>query len=90
MQQQTTPRMRYQGNGVWVCESSSQPGVGHLCNPTTGRCSCTAGKFGKPCKHLRMARQAEAWRVQTAQAPAPAPAVSRPAGMAALLEAFGA
>lgn len=93
MQQQVTPRMRYLGeigDGWWLVESTSQPGRGHKVDTLRDRCGCRAGQFGKRCHHRVWAEQAEAWRVRTAQTSTSvqAPAVARPAGMAALLEAF--
>lgn len=36
-------------------ESRSCPGVTHLVKLRTQRCTCEAGRFRKPCRHLRLA-----------------------------------
>jgi hypothetical protein len=66
MQQQSfTPRARFdKATGRWVIESTTQRGVGHQVDPQRGICTCTAGKYGKACKHLKFARTLESWRVQ--------------------------
>jgi hypothetical protein len=37
-------------------ESASQPGVRYTVDLTTGRCSCPASQFNRPCWHLKAAR----------------------------------
>ena len=82
------PRMKHLHGAMYAVESSSNPGVAHKVDVLNLRCGCTAGRYGKRCHHLVWAIQMDAWR-RAHQAKAAEP-ITRRAGMAALLEAFGA
>lgn len=68
-------------------ESQTKPGTYHLVNTCEHRCSCPAGKHGRLCWHLGVGLAYAAWRQQQ-RVQATVPAFTRPAGMAALVEAF--
>jgi hypothetical protein len=55
----------YNPHVYWV-GSRSHPGATHLTNVQTGRCTCPAGKHGRACWHLGVARQLDAFRHQFA------------------------
>jgi len=60
-----TPRARFdRATGRWVIESTTQQGVGHQVDTRRGVCTCLAGKHGRACKHLRLARELDSWRLQ--------------------------
>ena len=80
------PRVRYLGGTRYLIESKSHPGTGHQVDTYRLRCGCPAGQAGRRCWHLCLAIEFEGWRRRQAQATAPA--IARPAGMAALQEAF--
>jgi predicted secreted protein len=50
------------------------------------KCGCEAGKYGRRCRHLVLAIQYDDWRKR--QQALVAASSARPAGMAALQEAF--
>lgn len=63
MQQHATtkPRMRRLGEGRYLVESATTPGLGHQVDLVSGRCGCKAGQFGyKACRHIMLARSADA------------------------------
>lgn len=89
------PRMRKIGPSLYLVESISTPGIGHKLDVARGICGCKAGQFGRRCHHLDWAEALDRWycaqqalMAQRRQAPAPAPQIARPSGMAALLECF--
>lgn len=41
--------------GVYLIESESQAGTFYRTDALTEACSCTAGHYGKRCKHVRLA-----------------------------------
>jgi hypothetical protein len=78
------PRIRVLGPARYLVESTTRPGLGHQVDVLRLKCGCEAGKFGRRCRHLVLAIQYDDWRKrQQAQA-----ASARPAGMAALQDAF--
>jgi len=67
------PRVRRLGAGLYLVESATTPGLGHQATATN--CGCTAGRYGKTCRHQRLVAALEprfqAWYAQrTAQAQA--------------------
>lgn len=50
----------------YTVQSATQPGVKHFATldhrTGVGRCSCLAGRFNKPCKHVGIARRADRLR----------------------------
>jgi hypothetical protein len=56
------PRIRVLREYRYLVESASQPGVGHQVDTLRLKCGCTAGQYGKRCKHLVLAIQYEDWR----------------------------
>ncbi len=95
MQQQATmkPRMRRLGEGRYLVESSTTPGVGHQVDLGRGKCGCTAGRYGKACRHIALAQAADgsfqAWYSQARRPVTPRLSSTGTSGMAALMEAFG-
>ena len=82
----TKPRIRVLGNARYLVESSTRPGLGHQVDVLRLKCGCEAGKYGRRCRHLVLAVQYDDWRKrQEARAAASS---ARPAGMAALQDAF--
>ena len=80
------PRIRVLGPARYLVESFTRPGLGHQVDVLRLRCGYEAGKHGRRCRHLVLAIQYDDWRKrQQAQA---APQGARPAGMAALQDAF--
>jgi len=94
------PTIRRTGRYIFETKSRTREGVTHTQDVLHLKCSCEAGAQGLRCWHLVLALQAEQWyqraeeqykahnKARRQPAPAPAP-ITRPAGMAALLEAFG-
>ncbi len=83
------PRVRRLGAGLYLVESATTPGLGHQATATS--CGCTAGRYGKTCRHQRLVAALEprfqAWYAQrTAQAQA-APAAGPAPGLDAQLAA---
>lgn len=96
MEQQFRPRMKRLGDGLYLVESTSTPGIGHQVDVARGRCGCTAGRFNKRCHHLTFAESFDtayqAWRAQATRPVTPAAvraSSTGTSGMAALMEAFG-
>jgi len=60
------PRVRRLGAGLYLVESATTPGLGHQATATS--CGCTAGQFGKTCRHQRLVAALEprfqAWYAQ--------------------------
>ena len=80
------PRIRVLAPHRYLVESTTRPGLGHQVDVLRLKCGCEAGRYGRRCKHLIWALGYDEWRRrQLAQANA---ATTRPAGMAALQEAF--
>lgn len=74
---------------TYSIESDDKPGVFYTTDAYHMTCTCMAGRHHKRCWHLAAAIQYDAWRkAQRAKSAAPAPVIPRPAGMAALVEAF--
>jgi phage-related tail fiber protein len=70
---------------VYHVESATHPNTFYTTDAYNMTCSCPAGRKGKRCWHLATAIAYDGWRkAQQARAAASA----RPAGMAALQEAF--
>jgi hypothetical protein len=66
---QDTPKPRARALSsahVYLVESRSQPGTGHMVNAQTAHCTCLAGKHNRACWHLSVARQMDAFRHQFA------------------------
>jgi len=87
------PRVRRLGPGRYLVESRSTPGVGHQVDVTRNVCSCPAGKRGLPtCWHRTLAATLDTayttWMTQGGRHARQERAAARPAGMAALQEAF--
>ncbi len=83
------PRVRRLGPGLYLVESATTPGLGHQATATS--CGCTAGHYGKTCRHQRLVAALEprfqAWYAQrTAQAQA-APGAAPAPGLDAQLAA---
>ncbi len=84
------PRVKRLGDHLWLVQSKSTPSLGHQVSTMRGTCSCPAGKRGlRTCWHRTLAATLDAayaaWMDQgVAQRRA-----ARPAGKAALMEAFG-
>jgi len=86
MEETRKPRIRTLGTARYLIESTSRPGLGHQVDVLRLKCGCEAGKYGRRCRHLVLAIQYDEWRRrQQAQAATRGP---RPAGMAALQDAF--
>jgi len=95
------PTIRRTSRYIFETKSRTRAGVTHTQDVLHLKCSCEAGAKGLRCWHLVLALQAEQWYQRAEEqykahntarrqpAPAPAP-ITRPAGMAALQEAFGA
>jgi hypothetical protein len=87
------PRVRRLGGGLYLVESATTPGLGHQATATS--CGCTAGRYGKTCRHQRLVAALEprfqAWYAQrTAQAqaaPAAGPGAAPAPGLDAQLAA---
>jgi len=87
------PRVRRLGAGLYLVESATTPGLGHQATATS--CGCTAGRYGKTCRHQRLVAALEprfqAWYAQrTAQAqaaPAAGPGAAPAPGLDAQLAA---
>ncbi len=92
-----TATVRRTGRYTFEIASGSRAGLTHTQDVLHLKCSCEAGQEGIRCWHLARALMAEqgyrAIRAKKARpactAPPQAPALVRPAGMAALVEAFG-
>jgi len=86
------PRVRRLGPGRYLVESATTPGMGHPV--TLDRCNCPGYSYRGVCRHITLVRaiapRMEAWYTQARQQGRAARAVSPPAGMRALQEAFGA
>ncbi len=91
--------MRRTGRYTFEIGSGSRAGLTHTQDVLHLKCSCEAGQEGIRCWHLARALMAEqgyrmiAPKKARSAPPTPtqqAPALIRPAGMAALREAFGA
>ena len=65
---------------------TSRPGLGHQVDVLRLKYGCEAGKYGRRCRHLVLAIQYDDWRRR--QQALAAASSARPAGMAALQEAF--
>ncbi len=84
------------GMYTFEIDSRTRPGHTHTIDALRLQCSCEAGQQGMRCWALALALMTEqGYRVITPKrargAPTPhAPALTRPAGAAALREAFGA
>ena len=81
------PRIRVLGPSRYLVESTTRPGLGHQVDVLRLRCGCEAGQYGRRCKHLIWALGYDEWR-RRQMAQAAAERVTRPAGMAALQEAY--
>jgi len=88
--------IRRTGAYTFEIDSRTRPGHVHIINALRLECSCEAGKEGMRCWALALVLMVEQGyraitpkRVRTAPPPH-APALTRPPGAAALLEAFGA
>jgi len=98
----TKPTIRRTGTYTFETRSRTREGLTHTQDVLHLKCSCEAGEKGMRCWHLVLALQAEQWYKRAEeqykahnkarrQQPTPALATTtRPVGMAALLEAFGA
>ncbi len=95
------PSIRRTGRYTFETKSRTREGLTHTQDVLYLKCSCEAGAKGMRCWHLVLALQAEQWYKRAEeqykahnkarrQATLAAVATTRPAGMAALLEAFGA
>ncbi len=88
--------IRRTGPYTFEIGSRTRPGHTHTINALRLECNCEAGQQGMRCWALALALMIEqGYRAITPKrarlAPTPhAPALARPAGAAALLEAFGA
>jgi len=92
------PTIRRASRYIFETKSRTRAGVTHTQDVLHLKCSCEAGAKGLRCWHLVLALQAEQWYQRaeeqykahnTARRQQPA-TITRPAGMAALQEAFGA
>jgi len=85
------PRVRRLGPGRYLVESASRQGVGHPV--TLDRCNCTGFEYRGTCRHVKLVQAIEprmvAWYGQREQQEKAARAAARPAGMAALQQAYG-
>ncbi len=85
------PRVRRLGPGRYLVESASKPGTGHPV--TLDRCNCTGFSYRGSCRHVKLVQaidpRFEAWYAQREATAKFARAAARPAGLAALQEAFG-
>jgi len=91
--------IRRTGTYTFEIGSRTRPGHTHKIDALRLKCSCEAGKEGMRCWALVLALMTEqgyrpitpkrARTAPTPPAPALAPALARPAGAAALLDAFG-
>jgi len=96
------PSIRRTGRYTFETKSRTREGVMHAQDVLHLKCSCEAGQKGMRCWHLVLALQAEQWykraeeqykahnKARRQPAPTPTPTTTRPPGMAALQEAFGA
>ncbi len=95
------PSIRRTDQYTFETKSRTREGLTHTQDVLHLKCSCEAGAKGLRCWHLVLALQAEQWYKRAEeqykahnkarrQQPAAVPATTRPVGMAALLEAFGA
>jgi len=86
--------IRRTGKYTFEVDSRTRPGHTHKIDALRLTCSCEAGKEGMRCWALVLALMTEqGYRAITpkrARTAPPPPAPARPAGAAALLEAFGA
>ncbi len=89
-----TATIRRTGTYTFEIDSRTRPGHTHKIDALHLTCSCEAGKEGMRCWALVLALMVEqGYRaiIPKRTRPTPhAPALARPAGVAALLEAFGA
>ncbi len=86
--------IRRTGPYTFEIDSRTRPGHTHTIDALRLHCSCEAGQKGMRCWALALALMIEqGYRAITPKAarlaPTPMPAPARPAGTAALLEAFG-
>ncbi len=90
-----TATIRRTGAYTFEIDSRTRPGHIHTINALRLECSCEAGQKGMRCWALALALMVEqGYRAITpkrvrATPPPPAPALTRSAGAAALLDAFG-
>lgn len=85
--------IRRTGKYTFQIASATRPGVVHEQDVLHLKCTCEAGARGIRCWHLARALMIEqGYRplLKKKGRPAAPPTITRPAGMAALLEAFGA
>ena len=85
--------IRRTGSYTFEIDSRTRPGHTHMIDALRLQCSCEAGQKGMRCWALALALMTEqGYRAITPKRArtAPPPALARPAGAAALLEAFGA
>ncbi len=84
--------IRRTGAYTFEIDSRTRPGHMHTINALRLECSCEAGQKGMRCWALALALMVEqGYRAITPKRArtAPPPALTRPAGPAALLDAFG-
>ena len=81
----TKPRVK-RGNKPYTyhVESKTRPGIFHVADAHRLTCTCEAGRARRGCWHLRLALAYHDWRKRQQAATPP----TRPAGMAALQDAF--
>jgi len=85
--------IRRTGTYTFEIDSRTRPGHIHTINALRLECSCEAGQQGMRCWALALALMVEqGYRAITPKRAhtAPPPALTRPVGAAALLDAFGA
>jgi hypothetical protein len=80
------PRIRVLDAARYLVESFTRPGLDHQVDVLRLKCGCEAGKYGRRCRHLVLAIQYDDWRKR--QQSLAAASSTRPAGMAALQDAF--
>ncbi len=88
-----TATIRRTGTYTFEIDSRTRPGHTHTIDALRLQCSCEAGQQGMRCWALALALMVEqGYRAITPKRAltTPPPALTRPAGAAALLEAFGA
>ena len=84
--------IRRTGPYTFEIDSRTRPGHTHMIDALRLQCSCEAGQQGMRCWALALALMVEqGYRAITPKhaRSAPPPALTRPAGATALLEAFG-
>jgi len=82
------PHVRRLGtHGLFRVQSATDPNTYYIVDTVDHTCTCPAGQHGRQCWHVKAACGLVFFPAREVES---APSVTRPSGMAGLLEAFGA